>query len=128
MAHSRWVTKVERSVVRFVFMAALRATTDPPSTLQFLANDRGARHHRLHLPKRDIARQIFQPAVRRDNDALSSDMRQRTTDARRNLLRYLDRHVCEVEDAEQDGLARQLFEHGAVELRLRGLDRNLLNR
>src|SRR6185369_7734795 len=97
MAHSRWVTKVGRSVVRLEFMAALRAMRGPPSTLQFAPHDRGTRHHRAHLAEGDIARQVFQSAIRRDDDALGRMMRQRAADARRDRLGRLYRHIGEVE-------------------------------
>src|SRR6266513_3055092 len=43
-----------------------------------------------------------------------------------DLLRRLDRHVREIDAADHDLLAAQLFEHCGVQVRLRGLDRNLL--
>ena len=59
---------------------------------------------------------------------LGRHMRQRAPDARRHDLGFLDRHIGEVERAENDGLARQFFEHGTVEIGLRGFDRNLPDR
>ena len=54
----------------------------------------------------------------------AAHVRQRAADALRHDLRRLDRHVAEVDHAQDDGLA-QAGELRAVELRLRGLDRHL---
>ena len=95
---------------------------------QFLAHDLRALDHRAHLSERHLARQIFQPAVRRHHDALRRNIGQRAADARRHRLRRLDLHVGQIERAEDHGLARQLLQHRAVEAGLRGLDRHLLHR
>ena len=92
------------------------------------ADDRRAAHHRLHLAEGDVARQVFHPAVGRDDDLLGRHIGQGPADALGDRLRRLDRHVVEVDDAEDDRLSRQRLKHRRVELRLRGLDRDLVER
>src|SRR5215510_3950877 len=83
-------------------------------------------HHCLHLGEGDVTRKVFHAAVGRHDDAFGCHVGQRLPDAGRHRLGRLDRHVAEVDDAEDDGLA-QAGELGAIELRLRGLDRDLLH-
>ena len=68
--------------------------------LQLAADDRGAVHHRLHLPERHFARQVFQPAIRRDDDLLRRHVGKRPADARGDGLRRFDAHVGEIEHTQ----------------------------
>ena len=92
---------------------------------QFRPHDPRALHHRLHLAEGGFARQVFEAAVRGDDDVFGLAKGKRAADARRDGLRRLDLGRRQVEHAENDRLVRQLLQHGAVELRLRGLDRDL---
>src|SRR6185436_5835421 len=96
-----------------------------PKSCQFVAHDARSLDHRAQLRVRDVAPQVLHAAVRRDDDVLCIDVRQRPANARCDLLRRLGSHVGEIEHAEQDFLARQLREHRAIEIGLRSLDRDL---
>src|SRR5262245_31253696 len=87
-----------------------------------LADQAGARGQGLHLGERDVAGQVLHPAVRGRDDVLGRHVRQGAADAVGDDLGGLDGVVAEVDDAEDDLLAGQLGEHGAVEVRLAGLD------
>ena len=83
-------------------------------------------HHRLHFSKCNIAGQILQSAVGRDDDPFGWDERQRSPDAGGHRLARFDRVVGQVKHAQDDRLRQQLPKHREIELRLRRLDRNLI--
>ena len=66
--------------------ADLRARNFPP-------HDCRARDHGPHFSEGNRTRQIFEAAVRRDDNSLGRHMRQRAADARGDRLRCLDAHV-----------------------------------
>src|SRR5580704_6542797 len=93
----------------------------------FSSHDSSARNHGTHFFEGNRTRQIFEAAVRCHNNLLGRYMRQCAPDARSDGLRCLDGHVRQVERAEDYGLARELFQHRAVEAGLSSLDRHLLD-
>jgi diguanylate cyclase (GGDEF)-like protein len=114
--------------------SVVRSSTLPRPELEsrseagdFPPHDGGAFDHGAHLAVGDRAPQVFEAAARRDDDARGRHVRQRAADARGDGFRRLDRHIRQVERAEDDGLAGKLFQHRAVETGLSGLDRHLLH-
>ena len=91
----------------------------------FRTDDLGPLDHGQHLAEGDIAREVFHPAVGGDDDVFGRHVGKRPSDARCHNLRRLDVHVRQVNDAEQDFLAAEFGERGAVELGLGGFDRDL---
>src|SRR5688572_6476966 len=125
------ITAVERQVPLDVGMnvSALRVRLQPygPGCARHLrAEDGGPCDHRLELSGSGVPAQILESAVGRDDEVLGAHEGQRAADPRRNDLRRLDLGAPEVEDAEHDFLAVERLENGAVELRLGGLEGNLL--
>ena len=49
-------------------------------------------NHRFHFAERNISRQVFEAAIRGDDDALRADIGQRSLDPRRDHLRRFDFH------------------------------------
>ena len=89
--------------------------------------NRGARHHCLHFSERNIAREVFQSAIRGDNDPLRTDILQGTPDTIGNHLWAFNGHIRKIKHSEDDGLLWQLAKYGAVEIRLGGLNGYLLH-
>ena len=89
---------------------------------EFSPHDPSTLDHGAHLSVGDFARKIFQPAIGRDYNLRRRHIRQRTADAGGDGLGLFDRHVGKIECAEYDRLARELFQHRAIKLRLCGLD------
>jgi len=69
--------------------------------------------------------QVFHAAIGCHQKIRRIDEGQRSADPVRHNLRRLDGVGTQVDDAEDNLLAGQRLEHGAVEARLRGLDRDL---
>src|SRR5688572_21313693 len=125
------VTAVERHVPLDVSMwvSALRVRLQPDGTGRMghlLADDGGPGDHRLELSGSDIPAQVLEAAVGRDDDVLRANEGQRAPDARRHGLRRLHLGAAEVEHTDHDLLAFECLQDRAVEVRLRGLERDLL--
>ena len=78
------------------------------------------------FPKATSRGRYFMPQSGATMTFFGLDVRQRAANARRHLFGGLDTHVRKIDHADHDLLALELAEHRAVELRLRGLDRDLL--
>ena len=89
----------------------------------FRTDDLGPLDHGQHLAEGDIAGRYFIPQSGAMMMSLAGT--KRPSDARCHNLRRLDVHVRQVNDAEQDFLAAEFGERGAVELGLGGFDRDL---
>ena len=83
--------------------------------------------HRLQLPERNVARQIFHSAIGRDQQAIYADERQRSPNARGDNLGRLNLMRGKIEHAEDDGFAAKFLENGTIERRLSRLDGNLIH-
>ncbi len=105
--------------------AASRRSPDASGGAEFGPHQAGAVNHRLHLAERDLARQIFEPAIGRDDDVLGLAIGERLADAPRHGLGGFDLVGREIEHADQDLVLGQFLEHRAIEIGLRGLDRDL---
>ena len=81
---------------------------------------------RLELAEGDLARQVLHAAIGRRDQVRGRHVGKARADALRDRLGALHVEVAEVEHAEQDRLAGKLPQHAEIELRLRGLDRDLL--
>ena len=93
---------------------------------QFRAHDLRAGHHRLQLSECNLARQVFHPAIRGDEQIRGLAVRQCTPDARSHLFGRFDLEAGEIQDPQHDFLAPQLLEHAAVQIRLRRFDGDLV--
>ena len=78
------------------------------------------------LPNADSRGRYFMPQSGAATSSPDALVGQRAPDPVGHHLGRLDRVVVEVEHAEDDRLAGQPLEHRAVEVRLRGLDRDLV--
>src|SRR5439155_9650997 len=76
----------------------------------------------------DLARQVLHAAVRRHDDIFFFYELESLSDSVGDLLRSFHGHVREIKATDHDFLAPQLRKHGAIELGLSGLDRDLLAR
>jgi len=79
------------------------------------------------FPSARSRRRYLRPQSGRHDDAISRHMGQGATDAGGDDFWRFDTHIGEVKHTEQDGLARQVREHSAIEVCLRRLDRDLLD-
>src|SRR5581483_520511 len=84
----------------------------PPASLRHLvADDGGSLHERLQLHLRDHPRQRLHAAVGGERDPVRRDVLEHLADAAGDLLRRLDHHRADVEDADGDLLVlRQVGE------------------
>ena len=94
---------------------------------EFAAQNLRGFGHCLELSERNVPRQIFHSAIGREDNALGGNVAQRAADALRHGLGRLYVHVAEIKNAEDDALARQFGQDRAIELRLGGLDRDLID-
>src|SRR5215212_6112006 len=93
---------------------------------QFRADNGRAIAERLELRKGSLARHVLHAAIRSRDEALRRDVLQPLADARRHRLGALDLARAEIEHPEDHRFAPKVLENAEVELRLRGLDRDLL--
>ena len=61
--------------------------------------------HRLQLPERNVARQIFHSAIGRDHQAIYADERKRSPNPRGDNFGRFHLMRGKIEHAEDDGLA-----------------------
>src|SRR5215217_1405205 len=98
----------------------------PPGSGQLRAHDARAVAERLELREGSLARHVLHAAIGSRDEALRRDVLQTLANARRHRLGTLDLVRAEIEDSEDHRFAPKILEHAEVELRLRGLDRDLL--
>ncbi len=106
-------------------LTGLPGLSDPASEDELLANEARAGDHRLELAERQLARQVLHPAVRRDDEPLRRHDLEGLTNPLSDDLRRLDLARAEIEDSEDDHLVGEVAEHLRVEIRLRGLERDV---
>src|SRR5512134_1575148 len=95
------------------------------SPAQLVVDQTRTGDHRLELAKRALPRQVFHPAVRSGDEPLGREDGERPTDPPGDDLGCLDLARAEVEDAQDDHLVGNAAKHVRVEVRLRGLEREM---
>src|SRR5262249_22665232 len=66
--------------------------------------------------------------IGRNDNPVGRYVRQGAADTCGHRLGLLDRHIRKIKRTKNNSLSRQLLEYSAVEIGLRGFDRNLLDR
>jgi len=77
--------------------------------------------------RRQLRAAVFHAVIRRHDQPIGRHLIERAVDARGDHLRGLNRHVGKIDDAEHDGLRRQLPQDFEIKPGLGGLDGYLLH-
>ena len=99
---SRALTQVSATRSRIVSLVVCGASE------QLGTDEPGGLDHRLHLEESYFRRQVFQSAIRRDDDSLRAHKWQGAPDTRGYSFGSLDFVRRKIEDAENDCLVREL--------------------
>jgi hypothetical protein len=83
--------------------------------------------HALKFGERHVSRQVPEPAVGCDDDAFGGHIFECRIDPRGNLFGRLDGGVTKVQDTEQGYLRWQRGQDLRVDVRLRALERDLVD-
>ena len=75
-------------------------------------------YHRLKLAVRPLAREVLHSAVRRENETFGRQNLERPPNSRRHHRGRFDLRRAEIENSEDDDLARNIAEHVRREVRL----------
>src|SRR5690349_17040195 len=102
-----------------------RLQAGQPRGSQARTHKGGAFGERFQLGKGGAARKVFHAAIGRPDEAFGRHERKGGADPCCYRLSALRLRVAEVEDAEDDRLPGEVIEHTEIEMRLRGLDRDL---